>query len=37
MAREIRLPQLGETMKEGTIVNCLVKVGDEVKKRRCDF
>ena len=32
MAREIRLPQLGQTMEEGTIVNCLVKVGDEVKK-----
>jgi len=32
MAREIRLPQLGETMKEGTVVNCLVKVGDEVKR-----
>ena len=32
MAKEIRLPQLGETMKEGTVVNCLVKVGDEVKK-----
>jgi pyruvate dehydrogenase E2 component (dihydrolipoamide acetyltransferase) len=32
MAREIRLPQLGETMKEGTIVNCLIKVGDEVKR-----
>jgi len=32
MAREIRLPQLGETMDSGTIVNCLVKVGDEVKK-----
>ncbi len=32
MAREIRLPQLGETMDVGTIVNCLVKVGDEVKK-----
>jgi len=32
MAKEIRLPQLGETMKEGTVVNCLVKLGDEVKK-----
>jgi len=32
MAKEIRLPQLGETMKEGTIVDYRVKVGDEVKK-----
>ncbi|MHC4174011.1 MAG: dihydrolipoamide acetyltransferase family protein [Planctomycetota bacterium] len=32
MPREVRLPQLGQTMEEGTIVNCLVKVGDEVKK-----
>jgi len=32
MAREIRLPQLGQTMEEGTIVSCMVKVGDEVKK-----
>ncbi|MBW8041736.1 MAG: 2-oxo acid dehydrogenase subunit E2 [Planctomycetes bacterium] len=32
MAKEVRLPQLGQTMEEGTIVNCLVKVGDEVKK-----
>ncbi len=32
MAREIRLPQLGQTMEEGTVVNCLVKVGDQVKK-----
>ncbi|MCX5636805.1 MAG: dihydrolipoamide acetyltransferase family protein [Planctomycetota bacterium] len=37
MARDIRLPQLGETMKEGTIVNCLVKVGDEVKKGQVIF
>ena len=28
----IRLPQLGQTMEEGTIVACKVKVGDEVKK-----
>jgi pyruvate dehydrogenase E2 component (dihydrolipoamide acetyltransferase) len=32
MAREINLPKMGQTMEEGTIVNCLVKVGDEVKK-----
>ncbi|MBN1973092.1 MAG: 2-oxo acid dehydrogenase subunit E2 [Sedimentisphaerales bacterium] len=32
MAKEVRLPQLGQTMEEGTIVNCLVKVGDLVKK-----
>jgi pyruvate dehydrogenase E2 component (dihydrolipoamide acetyltransferase) len=32
MAKEVRLPQLGETMKEGTIVSCLVKAGDEIKK-----
>ncbi|RKY10796.1 MAG: hypothetical protein DRP65_06040 [Planctomycetota bacterium] len=32
MAKEIRLPQLGETMEEGTIVGCMVKLGDEVKK-----
>ena len=32
MAKEVRLPQLGQTMEEGTIVNCLVNVGDEVKK-----
>ncbi|MCJ7777164.1 MAG: 2-oxo acid dehydrogenase subunit E2, partial [Sedimentisphaerales bacterium] len=32
MAREIRLPQLGETMDTGTIVGCPVKVGDQVKK-----
>ena len=32
MAKEVRLPQLGQTMEEGTIVNCLIKVGDEVRK-----
>ena len=32
MAKEIRLPQLGQTMEEGTIVNCLVSVGDQVNK-----
>ena len=37
MAKEVRLPQLGQTMEEGTIVNCLVKVGDEVKKGEVIF
>ena len=32
MAREIRLPQLGETMNEGTIVDCKVSAGQQVKK-----
>jgi len=32
MAKEVRLPRLGQTMEEGTVVNCLVNVGDEVKK-----
>jgi len=37
MAKEVRLPQFGQTMEEGTIVNCLVKAGDEVKKGDCIF
>jgi pyruvate dehydrogenase E2 component (dihydrolipoamide acetyltransferase) len=32
MAKEVRLPQLGQTMEEGTVVNCLVKPGDQVNK-----
>ena len=32
MASEVKLPQLGQTMEEGTIVNYLVKIGDQVKK-----
>jgi len=32
MAREVRLLQLGQTMEEGTIISCMVNVGDEVKK-----
>lgn len=31
MAREVRLPKLGETMDEGTIVDCRVAPGDHVK------
>ena len=37
MAKEVRLPQLGQTMEEGTIVSCMVKVGDMVKKGDCIF
>ncbi len=32
MPTEVRLPQLGQTMEEGTVVDCLVKLGDQVKK-----
>ena len=32
MAVKVRLPQLGKTMEEGTIVGYMVKPGDEVKK-----
>lgn len=32
MAKEIRLPQLGRTMEEATIISCFVKVGDRVKR-----
>jgi len=32
MATEVKLPQVSQTMEEGTIIECKVKVGDEVKK-----
>jgi pyruvate dehydrogenase E2 component (dihydrolipoamide acetyltransferase) len=32
MAIEIKLPQLGKTMEDGTIVNCLVQIGQKVEK-----
>jgi len=32
MATEVKLPRLGRTMEQGTIVILLVKIGDEVKK-----
>jgi len=32
MAKEVRLPQLGQTMEEGTIVGSSVKIDGEVKK-----
>jgi pyruvate dehydrogenase E2 component (dihydrolipoamide acetyltransferase) len=31
MAREVRLPKFGDTMEEGTIVDCKVSIGDHVK------
>jgi pyruvate dehydrogenase E2 component (dihydrolipoamide acetyltransferase) len=37
MAKEIRLPKLGQTMEEGTVVNCLVRAGDEVKRGQVIF
>lgn len=32
MAKEVTMPKLGKTMSEGTIVNTLVRVGDNVHK-----
>lgn len=32
MIKEIKLPQLGQSMEEGTILGCLVKTGQHVKK-----
>lgn len=32
MATQVKLPQLGQTMEEGTIVGRMVNVGEEVKK-----
>ncbi len=32
MAKEVKLPQLGQTMEEGTIVTILIKEGDQVSK-----
>ena len=37
MPKEVRLPQLGQTMEEGAIIGCMVEVGDEVKKGDCIF
>ena len=31
MAKEVRLPKFGDTMEEGTIVDCKVSIGDHVK------
>ena len=32
MLKEVRLPQLGQTMEEAIVLSCLVKPGDEVRK-----
>jgi len=32
MATEVKLPQLGQTMEEGTIVSCMVKLGDKINR-----
>lgn len=32
MAIEVKLPQLGQTMEEGTVVSCRIKEDDEVKR-----
>jgi pyruvate dehydrogenase E2 component (dihydrolipoamide acetyltransferase) len=32
MAKVVKLPKLGQTMEEGTVVNCLIKAGDEIKR-----
>ena len=32
MPQEIKLPKLGDTMEDGTIVSCRVKIGDEVHR-----
>jgi pyruvate dehydrogenase E2 component (dihydrolipoamide acetyltransferase) len=37
MATEVTLPQLGQTMEEGTILGYLVEVGDQVKKGDCIY
>ncbi|MDO8303415.1 MAG: dihydrolipoamide acetyltransferase family protein [Sedimentisphaerales bacterium] len=32
MAQEIRLPRLGDTMEEGAVLGCRVKLGDQVRR-----
>lgn len=32
MAREIKLPQMGQTMEEGTVVSCKIKAGQKIGK-----
>lgn len=37
MITEVRLPKLGKTMEEATVVEYLVKLGDKVRKGDCIF
>ncbi|MHC4412731.1 MAG: biotin/lipoyl-containing protein, partial [Planctomycetota bacterium] len=37
MATEVKLPRLGRTMEEATIVTCMVKPGETVRKGDCLF
>jgi len=37
MATEVRLPRFGESMEEGTVVGCMVRVGDQVRKGEVIF
>ncbi|HBG27036.1 MAG: hypothetical protein A2Y10_04450 [Planctomycetes bacterium GWF2_41_51] len=37
MAREIKLPQMGQTMEEGTIVSCKIKPGQKISKGEVIF
>jgi pyruvate dehydrogenase E2 component (dihydrolipoamide acetyltransferase) len=37
MAKEIRLPKLGQTMEEGTVISCLVAVNEEIKRGQVIF
>ena len=32
MAKDIKLPQLGQTMEEGTVVTILIKDGDKINR-----
>jgi len=37
MAKEIKLPQMGQTMEEGTVVSCKVKAGQKISRGEVIF
>lgn len=37
MSKEIKLPQMGQTMEEGTVVSCKVKAGQKISKGEVIF